>query len=186
MSDAPLGRVSLRELFLGFSEIGLTGFGGVLPWAHRMIVERRRWLSGEEFAALLGLCQFMPGPNVMNLAVVIGERFQGRFGAIVAPLGIMAGPFCIVVALGALYGRFGALPAVQAMLHGVSAVGAGLILAAGIRMALALRRRLVIGLLTLATFVTVALLRIPLLLVMFSLCPLGVWWSLRRLGGLKA
>lgn len=172
--------ISLRELFLGFMHIGLIGFGGVLPWARREIVERRQWLASEEFTAMLGICQFMPGPNVVNLSVVIGTRFQGRLGALAAPFGLLAAPFAIVVGLGALYSRYGELAAVQAMLHGMSAVAAGLIIATGLKMAADLRGRRVAQLLTAATFVAVALLRLPLPLVMLVLAPLGVAWAARR------
>lgn len=172
--------ISLRELFLGFMHIGMTGFGGVLPWARREIVERRQWLDSEEFTAMLGICQFMPGPNVVNLSVVIGTRFQGWLGAVAAPFGLLAAPFAIVVALGALYSRYGDLAAVQAMLHGMSAVAAGLIIATGLKMAADLRGRRVAQLLTAATFVAVGLLRLPLPLVMLVLAPLGMAWAARR------
>jgi chromate transporter len=171
---SPQRDVSLRELFLGFMEIGLSGFGGVLPWARRIIVERRGWIDSEEFTAMLGLCQFLPGPNVVNLSVVIGARFRGPAGALTAVLGMLAAPFVIVVGLGALYTRFGDLPGVQAVLRGMSAVAAGLIIAMGLRMAADLRRRPLAILLAVATFVAVALVRLPLPLVMLVLAPLGV------------
>ena len=166
--------ISLAALFYGFSKIGLSGFGGVLPWARRMIVERLGWLSSAEFTALLGLYQFMPGPNVINLAVVIGARFQGRRGAIVAPLGLMLGPFLIVLALGALYTQFGELSLVQAMLRGVSAVGAGLIAATGVKMAMDMRRNPVALALMVATFVAIAWQRLPLPALMLTLAPLAI------------
>src|SRR5574343_1295737 len=102
MSEPSSPRPDLRALFLGFSAVGLSGFGGVLPFARRMLVEQRRWMSAEEFNAQLGLCQFLPGPNVINLAVVVGKRYQGVAGAIVAPLGMLAGPFLIVMLLAML------------------------------------------------------------------------------------
>ncbi len=174
-SPAPPGQeVSLAQLFLGFLEIGLSGFGGVLPWARRILVERRGWLSSEDFTATLGLCQFLPGPNVVNLAVVIGARYHGAIGALVAAFGLLAAPFVIVVALGALYSRFGELAGVQAALRGMSAVAAGLIIAMGLRMAADLRRRPVAILLAVATFGAIALVRLPLPLVMVILAPLGI------------
>ncbi|MEY4592333.1 MAG: chromate transporter subunit, partial [Pseudomonadota bacterium] len=80
--------VGVWALFLGFSTVGLSGFGGVLPFARRMLVERRQWLSGEEFNSLMGMCQFLPGPNVVNLAVCVGRRFAGVSGAISGVLGL--------------------------------------------------------------------------------------------------
>ena len=114
-------QVSLGQLFRGFCLIGLSGFGGVLPWARRYIVERYRWLPPAEFAALLGLCQIMPGPNVMNLAVCLGSRFHGWRGALAAPLGMMLAPMLIVLAFGLAYLHYGELAAVRAMLRGISA-----------------------------------------------------------------
>jgi chromate transporter len=167
-------RVTLGQLFRGFCLIGLSGFGGVLPWARRYIVERYRWLAPDEFAALLGLCQIMPGPNVMNLSITIGARFQGWRGAIVAPLGIMLAPMMIVLALGLAYLHYGELPAIQAMLRGISAVGAGLILAAGLKMLFEYRRQaLAVGIVALI-FVAVALLRLPMLPVVALLLPAGI------------
>ena len=99
MSSETAPTPDLKALFLGFSSVGLSGFGGVLPFARRMLVEERRWMSAEEFNAQLGLCQFLPGPNVVNLAVVVGKRCAGLSGAIVAPLGLLAGPIVIVLLL---------------------------------------------------------------------------------------
>jgi chromate transporter len=132
-------RPDLRALFLAFSSVGLSGFGGVLPFARRMLVEERRWMSGEEFNAQLGLCQFLPGPNVVNLAVVVGKRYQGALGAIVAPVGLLAGPFAIVLLLALLYDRYGSLPLAQGMLRGIAAVGCGLLFAMAWRMGSAIK-----------------------------------------------
>ena len=120
-------RPNLRALFLGFSSVGLSGFGGVLPFARRMLVEERQWMSAEEFNAQLGLCQFLPGPNVVNLAVVVGKRYRGLPGALVSAFGLLAGPFVIVLLLALLYDHYGSLPQVQAMLRGIAAVGCGLL-----------------------------------------------------------
>jgi len=178
----PLGQgVSVGALFFGFMEIGLSGFGGVLPWARRILVERRAWLSSEDFTATLGLCQFLPGPNVVNLSVVIGARYQGAIGALAATLGLLAAPFVIVVCLGALYSRFGELAGVQAALRGMSAVAAGLIVAMGLRMAVDFRRRPVAVLLAAATFGAIALARLPLPLVVLVLVPIGIALAARTM-----
>ncbi len=175
-------RVTLGQLFLGFCLIGLSGFGGVLPWARRYIVDRYGWLAPDEFAALLGLCQIMPGPNVMNLSIAIGARFQGWRGAIAAPLGIMLAPMAIVLALGLAWLRYGELPAVQAMLRGISAVGAGLILATGLKMLREYRREMRAMILVALTFAAVAVLRWPMLLVVGILVPGGLLMALDRKG----
>src|SRR5574343_2093802 len=103
-------------LFLGFSRVGLSGFGGVLPWARRLLVDTERWLTAEEFNVLLGLCQFLPGPNVVNLAVAVGVRCCGWRGAVAGALGLMMVPVLIALLLGLLYQHYGELPAVQSML----------------------------------------------------------------------
>lgn len=101
------------ELFLGFLWLGLIGFGGVLPMARSMLVERRRWLSSEQFTELLGLCQFLPGGNVINLSVAVGMEFRGLRGALCALLGLISAPTAIVVGLGVVYARFQNDPHVQ-------------------------------------------------------------------------
>ena len=123
-----------KHLFIGFSKIGMSGFGGVLPWARRTIVEQEKWLTSEEFSAMLGICQIVPGPNIVNLAVCVGSRFAGIPGAFAAVMGLMLGPSAIVILLGLLYEHYSYLPAVQGMLRGISAVGIGLIAGTGFKM----------------------------------------------------
>lgn len=141
MGDTPKAppSLTLAALFFGFSKVGLSGFGGVLPFARRMLVEERGWLTAEEFNAMLGICQFLPGPNVVNLSVVVGARYRGVLGAVVAPVGLLLGPMLIVLVLGWLYGRYGQLPMAQSMLKGVAAIGVGLLFATAWRMAQAVR-----------------------------------------------
>ena len=123
-----------KQLFIGFSKIGMSGFGGVLPWARRTIVEEERWLTSEEFSAMLGICQIVPGPNIVNLGVCVGSRFAGIPGAIAAVTGLMLGPVALVIVLGILYEHYSYMPVVQGMLRGVSAVGVGLIASTGFKM----------------------------------------------------
>jgi chromate transporter len=174
-------------LFLGFSRVGLSGFGGVLPWARRLLVETEGWLTAEEFNVLLGLCQFLPGPNVVNLAVAVGVRFCGWRGAVAGALGLMLGPFLVALVLGLLYNHYGELPAVQSMLHGITLVGAGLIIATGIRMGLNVKNRALYLPFAAAAFVSITLLHWPLPLVMLGGAGLTIalsWWRLSQ--GAKA
>jgi len=172
-------RVSLGELFKGCGQIALSGFGGVLPWARRIIVEERAWISSEEFTSLLGLCQFLPGPNIVNLVICIGARFRGARGAVAAFSGLMIPPFLIIIALGALYGRFGNIPAINAMLRGISAVAAGLILATGLKMAADMRKKPLLLACSGLMLIGIAILRWPMPVVMFGLAPLSIWVAAR-------
>ncbi|HEX5769137.1 MAG TPA: chromate transporter, partial [Burkholderiales bacterium] len=102
---------TLGELFLGFLSIGARSFGGVMPWAHRVMVEERRWMTEADFTETIGLCQFLPGPNIGNASIVLGKRWFGLRGSVVAFLGLFALPFVWVMALGLLYADFSSIPA---------------------------------------------------------------------------
>ena len=171
---------SVFELFDAFSRIGLAGFGGVLPWVRRMLVEQKRWLSAEEFNTLLGLCQFLPGPNVINLSVIVGRRFQGAAGALAASTGLMAAPMVIIIGLAMLYDRYGSLPLAQGMLRGIAAVGAGLIFATGIRMGMSIKAKAIFLPFAVLVFIAIALLHWPMPLVMVLLAAASSWLAWLR------
>jgi len=122
------------DLFLAFAKASATGFGGVLPFARRMIVEERRWLSEEEFADLFAFCQFIPGANVVNVAICIGARYRGPAGAIAGFLGMLVPPMIVILLLGAFYVRFGNLPLMQGVLRGLGAAAAGLVVGVALKM----------------------------------------------------
>ena len=132
-SDAPPA-IGPAQLFLAFSSLALSGFGGVLPFAYRALVEKRRWLDSREFASLLAIAQVMPGPTICNLSVMIGQRDAGFAGACAALAGMVLGPSCIVIALGIAWQHYGELAAVKEGLHGMSSVAIGLILATAVKM----------------------------------------------------
>jgi chromate transporter len=167
------------ELFLGFLMLGLIGFGGVLPLARNMLVEDRRWLSGQQFTELLGLCQFLPGGNVINLSVAVGMEFRGLRGAFCALLGLISAPTAIVVGLGMVYARFQNDAHVQHVFAGLAAAAAGLLLSTGVKMLLPLRGKwLALGIVALC-LIAIAWLRLPLLPTMLTLAPLSIllmWW----------
>ena len=175
-------RIPLRQLVLAFAGVGLSGFGGVLPWARRMLVERRRWLSEREFVELIGLCAFLPGGNVINLAVCFGAREHGAKGAFACVVALLAGPFAIVLTLAELYGRYGGLPAARGALAGVSAAAAGLVVATAIRLARAtpLVRRPWAAVVAIAVFAAVGLLRLPLVWVVLVATPVAIALAWRR------
>src|SRR5882724_6916444 len=129
---------TLLEVFRAFALIALCGFGGVLAWPRRMLVEERKWMTPEEFNDAYALCQFLPGPNVVNLSVVFGRRIRGPVGAAVALVGLVGPPFVIVLLISLLYARFGEITALQRMLMGVAAAAAGLVLGTCAKMALPL------------------------------------------------
>lgn len=164
-------RISRTELFLGFLFVGLRGFGGVLPWARQMIVEERRWLTEEEFVELYSLCNLLPGPNIVNVSIALGARFQGLAGSIAAISGLMTAPLAIVLALGALYERYHALPALGPLLHNLSAAAAGMVLAAGCKMAKPQWRKPLSVAIALLAFAGVGLLHWPLVWVVLALVP---------------
>ena len=166
--------VSVLALFLTFSRLTLSGFGGMLFWARRALVERQRWLTEQEFVDLLALGQLLPGPNVLNLTVMVGYRFAGCAGAAAAVAGFLGWPCLVVIALGVLHQRYGALPLVQQALTGMSAVAAGLLLASVVQMATVLPRQWRPWLFAGLAFVGVGLLRWPLLGVVGALVPCAI------------
>ena len=161
-------------LFLTFLQIGICGFGGVGPWARRIIVEDRRWLDEREYAEMLSICGVLPGPNVGNVSVFVGDRFHGLIGSCLALTGLMTGPLAIMLALGYLYTWLGAVPAIDGAIGGVAAAAAGLFLGTALKMAQRLRlSAAALGILG-CTFVAVGLLRWPLVPVLLTLGPIGI------------
>jgi chromate transporter len=174
---------SPAELFRVFNGLALRGFGGVLPFAQRALVEERRWLSPEAFAETLSLAQVLPGPNICNLALMIGDRFFGLRGAFAALAGMMAAPMAIVIALAALYGGLAHHPVVARALEGMAAVSAGLVIAMALKLAATLRGRgLAAWVFAALAFVAVGPLRWPLLPVLLVTGALAVGLAWRRLG----
>jgi chromate transporter len=166
----------LIALFVAFAKISLAGFGGVLVWARRGIVDQHRWMMADEFNETYALCHFLPGPNVVNLSVVFGSRFRGIPGAIAAFAGLLGPPIVIVTVLGAVYARFGEIDALRRILAGVSCAAVGLLISAVFRMMMPLiKRRDLIGLVVLAAvFVAIGLLRLPLPSVLLVAIPLSI------------
>ena len=165
------------ELFLAFNRLALRGFGGVLPWAQRVLVEERRWLSREEFVEMLAFAQLAPGPNVCNLAIMFGDRHFGWRGALVALVAMLAVPGALVLALAIVHGQLAQIPWVQRAVAGMAAVAAGLLIATAVKLARTQPARwLVLGALA---FVGGGLLRWPFVTVLAVLVPLAIvlGWS---------
>ncbi len=172
------------ELFLAFFRITLSGFGGALPWARRMLVEQKEWLTPQEFNDVYALCQLLPGPNVVNLAAIFGSRARGAGGAIAAWAGFLLLPFSVMVAAAVLYGSYGEVRAVRGVLSGMAPAAAGLLLATAAKMAVPIfRRRGAAAAIVVAVALAIGVMGWPLLYVLLALTPLSIMasaWTARR------
>ncbi len=177
-----LSEATPRALFTAFLAMALAGFGGVLPFARRALVDRHGWLTQQDFTETLALCQSLPGPNVVNLSIVVGARACGWRGALAALFGLIGAPFLILLVLGLLYGRFGGVPLVQRAIEGVAAAAAGLVVATAARMAepLIRNRWLLTAPVMALSFAGVGLARLPLIAVIAVLAPISVALMWRR------
>jgi len=186
--DAPAprpGPQSLSDLFWTFNRLSLQGFGGVLAVAQRELVERKQWMTREDFVEVLSVSQVLPGPNVVNLSLMIGDRHFGLRGAFSALAGMLAVPLVIVLALAALYAQYASYPMVSGALRGMGAVAAGLVISTAFKLSTTLRKGtmgvplsvLFAGL----TFTAVALLRWPLVWVLLGLGPIAVALAWQRI-----
>jgi chromate transporter len=176
---------SLSDLFLSFTLLALQGFGGVVAIVQRELVERKQWLTQDEFLEDWAVAQVMPGPNVVNLSMMIGGRYFGLAGAMAALAGMLAVPLVIVLLLAVLHARLGDHPGVAGAFRGMAAVSAGMFGAAGLKLAAALARnpmpRVWCAALGLTAFVLVAWLRVPLALVLLGVGGAGCVLCYRRL-----
>jgi chromate transporter len=169
-------RPSIAELCLAFAGVSISSFGGVLAWARRMMVENKGWMTAEEFNNLLALCQFLPGPNIVNLCAVFGARMRGIPGAVACLVGLLTPSVVLMIAAGAAYRRFGALPEIHGVLSGLAAAAAGVIIATAVKMAEPLAR-VRLGpahAMALVTFVAVGVLRLSLPLVLLVVVPVSI------------
>ncbi|MEX8193729.1 chromate transporter [Comamonas guangdongensis] len=176
---------SLRELFWSLTFLALQGFGGVLAVVQRELVEKRGWLSNEEFIEDWAVAQIMPGPNVVNLSIMLGERYFGWRGALVGLLGMLAFPMLVVISLTLIYTQFADHAAVAGALRGMGAVAAGLVAGMGLKLAATLRLhplgKWYCAGLALAAFVLVAVLRLPLFWALLLVGGTGCALTYRRL-----
>jgi chromate transporter len=177
---------SLRDLFWSFTGFALQGFGGVVAIVQRELVEKKKWLSREEFVEDWAVAQILPGSNVVNLSLMIGNRYFGLRGALVALAGMLTFPLLIVLILAAIFAGVADSPAVQGALRGMGAVTAGLIAATGLKLIPSLSENslgaLMNGALLAITFIAIAIFRIPLAWVILSLGGLACSWAYWQLG----
>jgi len=184
----PPNQPGLFELFVAFAKMSLAGFGGVLVWARRGIVDQHRWMTAEEFNETFALCHFLPGPNIVNLSVVFGSRFRGIAGGIAAFAGLVGPPMVIATALAAVYARYGEIDALRRILAGVACAAVGLLFAVVFKMMTPLlKRRDFVGLvIMIAVFIAIGVFRLPLQQVLLVGIPLSLaitYYMRRRVNG---
>lgn len=167
---------TLFELLRAFTQVSLAAFGGALPWSRRMIVERKHWMTNDEFNETFALSQFLPGPNTINFSVVFGSRFGGAAGAAAALIGLIGPPLVVVIILGVLYERYGDIDALSHILAGIAAAAAGLLIASVGKMAapMFMRKRDSGPPIAILAFIGVAILHWPLPFVFIGLAPFSI------------
>jgi len=167
---------TVTALFLAFAKMSVAGFGGVLYWARRGIVDQHRWMSADEFNETYALCHFLPGPNIVNLSMVFGARLRGVAGGIAAFTGLLVPPMLIMTVLAALYARYGEIDALRRILAGISCAAVGLLIANVLRMMTPLvgRRDVAAIAMLLIVFVTIGLVRLPMPAVLLAAIPISI------------
>ena len=168
--------VRIGALFTAFLKISLCGVGGGtgIIWARRIAVENRRWITEGEFTDIVSLCQFMPGPNIIGIAVCIGTKMRGAIGAIAALCGFLVIPWTVGLSLGLLYLRYANLIALRNILAGIATSAAGLLIAMGVRLLKPHHHRPAALLFAALAFSLITFGRLPLFAVLFSLVPLSI------------
>ena len=170
--------VSLLGLFTAFLTIGVLGFGGIAAIAYHVLVERRRWLSPKEFTEIFGVCSILPGGNILNATVMLGDRYQGVLGVGVGLSALLAAPIALLLLVVTTYDAFAGLPDVQAGMVGAASAAAGLIFGTAARLAQGAERTAASLLVALATFVAVGVVRLPLWAAVGLVAPISIVWSL--------
>jgi chromate transporter len=171
--EQPVPLAALFTAFLIVSLCGVGGGGGIV-WARRIAVETRRWITDREFADIVSLCQFMPGPNIVGIAVCVGAKMRGTIGTLAALAGFLVIPWSLGLALGLLCLEYAHLPVLRNILGGIAAAAAGMLIATGLRLLMPHRRRPASLVFAALAFVLITFFRLPLLVVLFGLVPLGI------------
>ena len=167
--------VPLAALFTGFLYVSLCGIGGGgIVWARRIAVETRRWISDREFADIVSLCQLMPGPNIVGVAVCVGSKMRGAIGTMAALAGFLVVPWSVGLTIGLLCLRYVHLPVLQNVLGGIASAASGLLIATGVRLLVPHRGSPPALLFAALAFALITFIRLPLLATLFSLVPLSI------------
>ena len=176
-------QVSRFQIFTGFLLIGMFGFGGIAAAMHHVMVERRRWLTNAEYASILGLGQVLPGANLVNMATMVGDRFQGAIGALLALIGLTFMPIVILVALAEFYDHFANMPDVVAGTRAAAAGAVGMIFGTGWKLARTIVDSRWAFAFAVASFVAIGILRLPLVGTLLVLATAAIavgYWSSTR------
>jgi chromate transporter len=180
---------SPSDLFWTMTWLALQGFGGVLAVVQRVLVDEKRWLTNEEFIEDWAVAQILPGPNVVNLALMIGDRYFGLRGGMAALAGMLTFPLLVVLVVAALFASVADTTVAQGALRGMGAVSAGLIAAVGLKLITALKTNVMSTSVCIAlaamTFVAIAILKIPLIWVLLCLGSAATYWAYRQIGVLE-
>jgi chromate transporter len=187
-SSSPAGSLDIviptvPELFLGFFKVTISGFGGVLAWARREFVSNRRWMTPDEFNELFALCQFLPGPNIVNFSIIYGSRLHGFWGAAAGLFGLLGPPVVLMIAAGTLYSHYGQFPLFRSGLTGLAAAAAGLLISTAVQMLepLVHRERALQFVIAFAAFAAVGLFQFSMLWTLLVLAPVSVALAWRAL-----
>ena len=170
----------MLELCIGFLLVGLLGFGGLSASGYYVIVDRNRWLNRQDYVELFGICSVLPGGNVLNASVVLGDRYQGPLGSVLALSSLMLAPLAILMMISVLYDQFSYLPDVKAAAAGGASAVAGMTIGAAAKMAHGLHRGWISAIAALATFAAIAIFRLPLAAVILIVAPLAVFIAIMR------
>ncbi|MGE3246534.1 MAG: chromate transporter [Beijerinckiaceae bacterium] len=179
-SESSSRHVGLLELASGFLLIGLLGFGGLAASGLYVIVERNRWLDRREYVEMFGVCSVLPGGNILNLSIVLGDRFQGPLGSIVAISSLMLAPLAILMGVAVAYEHFSYLPEVKAASAGAASAIAGMTMGSAAKLVHGLSNHWTTYLFAALTFAAIALLHLPLAAVVLAMAPLAVAVALLR------
>lgn len=181
---------SRTDLFWSFTWLALQGFGGVLAVVQRELVDKKKWLSREEFIEDWAVAQVMPGPNVINLGLMLGDRYFGLTGALTAMAGLLLFPLIVVLVLASMFAGIADMPQAQGALRGMSAVAAGLITGTGLKLIPALKTNVlgipISALIAVMIFIAIALLRLPLVWVLLMMGLVVCGLAYHRLGSIKS
>ncbi len=170
----PPSSPTLAELFLAFLQIGVSAFGGAMPWARRILVEQRAWLDDEGFTEMLTICQAVPGPNIVNVSVFYGAKTRGVLGALASFLGLVGIPLAILLTLNVLYQHYADLPQVKSALLGMAAVATGFMFSMPLKLAQPLLRKGVAVALMLAAITLIVVFHWTMPLVLLCCGAIGV------------